>query len=280
MLEQSERGSFLPSHIVLVGCGQMGGALLRGWLAADLDTSFGIVNPSPLAKDLLESPRIDHLQNDDQKRRGLQKAEIIVLAVKPQIIYTVLSEIAASITPGTLILSVIAGKTLEDLEQSLPAGQPVIRTMPNTPAAIGKGVTAAIANPAVTTVQKQNAGILMRCSGDVIWLDTEDQMDSVTAISGCGPAYVFYFIEALTEAGTKLGLDAAQAEALARQTVIGSAALAESDHQKTASTLRENVTSPGGVTEQALSVLMRGEWQDILAEATHTAFRKSRDFGD
>jgi pyrroline-5-carboxylate reductase len=245
----------------------MGGAMVRGWLNAGCARHITILEPNALS---VSDERITHIQTIG----GIDAVDIVVLAVKPQ----VMAEICASIKPyvaaGTPILSIAAGQTTTVLESYLHPGQPVIRSMPNLPAAIGKGMTAAFANEKAADYTKL-ADTLLKAVGECVWLDDERQMDAVTAISGSGPAYIFYLIEALDEAAQKLGLPAAMSASLAQQTVIGAAALVEMDPGTPASTLRENVTSKGGTTEAALSVLMDGRWQEIINDATAKARARS-----
>lgn len=256
-------------HILLVGCGKMGGAMARGWLNAGCAGHITILEPNPLP---LSDDRITHIQTAS----GIDGADIVVLAVKPQMMAEICASVKPHIGKDTPILSIAAGQTTGVLESYFHAGQPVIRSMPNLPAAVGKGMTAAYPN-ANGVAYKDLADTLLKAVGECVWLDDESQMDAVTAISGSGPAYIFYLIEALEQAAQKLGLPAATAAQLARQTVIGSAVLAEVDADTSASALRENVTSKGGTTAAALSVLMDGRWQDILNDATAKAKARSEE---
>lgn len=182
--------------------------------------------------------------------------DVIILAVKPQVMGETVASIKHLVSPLTLILSIAAGKTISSFEQVFGEYQPIIRAMPNTPALIGKGMSVLCGNAATTEIQRQLAMNLMATVGDVEWVDDEGLMNAVTAVSGSGPAYVFYLIEAMTVAGVEAGLSPALAEKLARETVIGAAALAESESDTAPFILRKNVTSPGGTTEAALNVLM------------------------
>lgn len=256
-------------HILLVGCGKMGGALLRGWLTADSADRITVLEPNELP---VSDARITHIRTAND----ITAVDMVVLAVKPQILGDVCAMVQPHIKAATPILSIAAGQTTAAIEQYFHKDQPIIRAMPNLPAAIGEGMTAAYANIS-GTAHKEMVGLLLKAVGDNVWLDMENQMDAVTAISGSGPAYIFYLIEALTAAAEKLGLPAATASRLARQTVIGAAALAKADEDKSAGTLRENVTSPKGTTDAALSVLMDGRWQEILNEATARAKTRSEE---
>ncbi len=240
--------------IVLVGCGKMGSAMLRSWLERGVAGHIHVVDPVGLPDDLSGNDNITYYSKyPDEFHRA---PDVVMLAVKPQILTTTLESIDASKHDGTLFLSIAAGKPISAFEKMLGADAAVIRSMPNTPAAIGQGIIAAVKNRAVSEEQRKKAHMLLACSGDVVWLEQESLMDAVTAVSGSGPAYVFYLIEVMAQAGEKLGLPASTAMKLARKTVIGSAALAGKDAETPAQQLRQNVTSPGGTTEAALEVLM------------------------
>lgn len=228
----------------------MGSALLRGWLAAKISYDITIIEPAGLPAEFQGTPV--HLATAPPAH-----TDIVILAVKPQKMGEACKTL--SLKPDTLVLSIAAGQSIDGFEDYFGAGQPIIRAMPNTPAAIGKGVTVAIANANVSPAQKQAAQIVLQATGIVEWINDEAQMDAVTALSGSGPAYVFLLIEAMAAAGENAGLEHDFAMALARQTVIGAAALAEVDAASPASILRHNVTSPGGTTEAALNVLMQDD---------------------
>lgn len=258
----------IKPHILLVGCGKMGGALLRGWLQSNSVSHVTVLEPGALP---FTDPRIDHL-----KQIRADEYEMVVLAVKPQVMHEACAAIKPYIDAGIPVLSIAAGQTTAALESYLHPGQPIIRAMPNLPAAIGEGITAACTNKTGQDHQSV-ADTLLKAVGDCVWLNDESLMDAVTAISGSGPAYVFYLIEALSDAAEKLGLPAAIAGQLARQTVIGAAALAGMEDKISAGELRENVTSKGGTTAAALSVLMDGRLANILNEATAKAAARSKE---
>lgn len=202
---------------------------------------------------------------------------IIVLAVKPQVMDETLAEIASRVS-SSLYISIAAGKSLKYFEEKLPPQQAVIRMMPNTPAMVGKGMTVAVANNFCQPNHKLIAKTLFETSGAFEWANSEDIMDAVTAISGSGPAYVFLLIEVMTKAGISLGLSPDLAEKLARQTVIGSAALAEHSPDISALTLRQNVTSPGGTTAAALEILMTEPgFQQLMNKAVAAAAERSKE---
>jgi pyrroline-5-carboxylate reductase len=258
--------------ITLLGCGKMGTALLRGWLASGMKAVFHVVEPYGLPQEFAGVSLVHH-----HKTAGEAPAsDVYILAVKPQMMDEACRALKAP--KDSLILSIAAGQTIPAFEARFGTAQPIIRTMPNTPAAIGKGITVAVANAHVKAAQKDMATQLLHATGQVEWADNETLMDAVTAVSGSGPAYVFLLIEAMGAAGVKAGLPADLAMKLARQTVIGAAALAEADQDVDAATLRKNVTSPGGTTEAALKVLMRdGGMQALMDEAVLAAERRGKE---
>ena len=260
----------------LIGCGKMGSAMMSSWLENGLVSRVNVVDPSPLPVHLSNDPRVHYYSSYQE---DMPVSDILILAVKPQILKEASQKIANDISTETVLLSIAAGQRISTLESIFGSNQPTIRTMPNTPAAIGKGVSVSVANKHVTSEQRNIANTLLRASGEHRWIEDESLMDAVTALSGSGPAYIFHFIEALADAGEKLGLDADLAMSLARQTVIGSAALAEHDGDVSAETLRKNVTSPGGTTQAALETLMDGRFQTILDEALNAAHKRSQKLG-
>lgn len=259
-------------NIALIGYGRMGQALFQGWQQAGISANYTVVSPGE--SNIQNANSYDNIA---EATDNLRQANLICLAVKPQIMDQICSELKPVLNKDCLILSIAAGRTLKSFESHFGIKQPIVRTMPNTPAAIGKGIAVSIANEAVLLNQKQIADMLITTSGGSLWLEDESFMDAVTAISGSGPAYVFYFIEALTNAALKAGLPEDVANTLARQTVIGSAHLAEQEIDSSAALLRENVTSPGGTTEAALKVLMAGEFSQILDKAVQEAISRGQD---
>ncbi|MEM6467383.1 MAG: pyrroline-5-carboxylate reductase [Pseudomonadota bacterium] len=232
--------------VVVLGCGKMGGALLRGWLAAGLRAdSVTIIDPA--LPDEIAQLGVQH--GDTPSSAG-----VCVLAVKPQIMAQALPSVAHLGGGETLFVSVAAGTTLDSLAEALGPGTPIVRAMPNTPAAIGQGISALVGNEHVRPDGLDLAEVLMAAVGQTVRLDSEAQMDAVTAVSGSGPAYVFHLIETLAAAGEAEGLPAPMAMALAKATVAGAGQLALGDTSP--DQLRVNVTSPGGTTAAALDVLM------------------------
>lgn len=262
--------------VMLVGAGKMGLALARGWLDAGLPPNHLLLvdpMPNPAAQQLAE----DYGLTLNTDASGLLP-NVLVLAVKPQVIDAVMESLQPIVGPHTLAISIAAGIDIARLSRGLDMGR-VVRTMPNTPAQIGKGITGAVAGAEVGAEGREVAEALLRAAGPVVWFEDEAQLDAVTAVSGSGPAYVFHLVEALAEAGRRQGLPDAVAEQLARQTVIGSAALLEADPAAPA-VLRQNVTSPNGTTQAGLAVLM-GEpgLIDLIDRTVDAARRRSEELG-
>ena len=255
-------------NILLVGCGKMGGALLRRWQETGTCRETVVVEPSSL--DLAGAVKVpSYEQIPPAFRPG-----IVVFAVKPQTLPDIISlykgyaEVPA--------LSIVAGKSLSFFEKHLGARAKIIRAMPNTPALIGKGITVACANKNISSADKEKASALLGAVGEILWVEKEELLNPVTALSGSGPAYVFLLMEVLAKAGVRSGLDPALAERLARQTVIGSALLADADKNISAAQLRQNVTSPGGTTQAALEVLMKEPAiQDLFDRALQAATKRA-----
>jgi len=262
----------LPASLVLVGAGQMGGALLEGWLAHGLDAAGAtVLDPKP-------APEIEALCARrglalNPPAAGLRPPEAVVLAIKPQGLDEAAPAVGRLLGPDTLLVSILAGKTVRDLRRRLPPARAVVRAMPNLPASIGRGATGAFGNSEVSERQTAMAHALLSSVGLVEWLASEALLDAVTAVSGSGPAYVFLLAECLAKAGADAGLPPDLAGRLARATVTGAAALlAESDLPP--DSLRRNVTSPGGTTAAALDVLMGADGLEPLMRAAVTAAKR------
>lgn len=259
--------------LVLLGCGKMGSAMLEGWLGRGFPAeSVWVIDPRP--SDWLKATGV-HLNAPLPASPA-----IVLIAVKPQMMADALPVLTGFGNGATLFLSVAAGTTIAHYEQVLGAQTPVIRAMPNTPAAIGKGITAITGNARASESQMQLAADLLSAVGQVVRLDGEHQMDAVTALSGSGPAYVFHLIETMAAAGAAQGLPPALAMQLAKATVAGAGALAEAAAEDPAQ-LRVNVTSPGGTTAAALSVLMDPEagFPNLLKKAVKAAADRGRELG-
>jgi len=260
--------------LILAGAGKMGGAMLTGWLARGLNPKQIAVNEPQLTTALSALARRGLAINPVRERGS---PAVIVIAVKPQSAPEAVATLTARAGKNTLVLSIMAGRTLAFLEKSLPPGTAVVRAMPNLPASIGRGITVAIANRSVTKAQRNLAADLLGAVGAVEWLEDEKLLDAVTAVSGSGPAYVFLLAEALTAAAIAAGLPAALAAELARETIAGSGELLRRSPLD-AAVLRQNVTSPGGTTAAALDVLMGpGGLETLLTTAIAKATRRSRE---
>ena len=260
--------------LVLVGAGKMGSAMLDGWLGRGLDPKkITVIEPQPV-KAVKALARRGVKLNPKNK---IGAASAIVIAVKPQSAPEALPQLARYIDKATLVLSIMAGRTVGFLEKLLPAGTAIVRAMPNTPAAIGRGISVAVANAKISKRQRKQASDLLAAIGKVEWVPDEALMDAVTALSGSGPAYIFLLAECMTRAGVAAGLPPELATRLARETVAGSAELLHRSDLD-AATLRQNVTSPGGTTAAALEVLMGpGGFDQLLTQAIAAATRRSRD---
>ena len=263
--------------LVLVGAGKMGGAMLDGWIARGLvPKRITIVEPQP-GKAVKALARRGLKLNPKPGPKAKADAAAIVIAVKPQTAPEAVPPLGLYIGKSTLVLSIMAGRTIGFLEKTLPPGTAIVRAMPNLPASIGLGISVAVANAKVSARQRKLAGDLLAAIGKVEWVGDEALIDAVTALSGSGPAYVFLLTEAMTKAGIAAGLPAELAARLARETVAGSGELLHRSALD-AATLRQNVTSPGGTTAAALEVLMGpGGFDEILTKAIAAATQRSRE---
>lgn len=256
-------------HVLLVGAGKMGSAMLRRWhdlrIAEEIlviDTARNMKSPADLPADFTP--------------------EVIVFAVKPQTLPDLLPDYKKFTDAGALVISIAAGRTTGFFKKYLGDDVAVVRTMPNTPASIGEGITGIYAPANVSAVQRDIALSLLSPVGEVVWVDDENLLDAVTAVSGSGPAYVFLMIEAMAAAGEQLGLSPDTAMKLARQTVIGAGALAQAEPQNSARLLRESVTSPNGTTAAALSVLMRdgAGLKELMQKALRAANDRAKELNN
>jgi pyrroline-5-carboxylate reductase len=266
----------LAGPLLLVGAGKMGGALLEGWLQQGLDpATVFIQDPAP-------PPAVAALA----ARHGIAAGtapdlpaapSVILLAVKPELTSKLLPVVEPMIGARTVVLSIAAGRTLASLSRHLPPGTAIVRAMPNTAAAVGRSITVACANAGVTSEQKLECTMLLEAVGEVVWIEDETLLDTVTAVSGSGPAYVFLLAECLAEAGRAAGLDPELARRLSRATVEGAGELLRRS-DLSPQELRENVTSPNGTTAAALEVLMGKDGvQDLLGRAVAAAAKRSKE---
>src|SRR5438874_11011325 len=282
MPERAAPAATKADTLLLVGCGQMGSAMLRGWMVRDAAAGFIAIEPAGLPSSFADATSdatsvawhaaAEELPDD-------LTPDAVVFAVKPQIINDVLPAYRRWVRPQTLFLSIAAGITISGIARHLGEAA-IIRTMPNTPAAIGRGITVACANPLVTPEQRSLCEALLAAIGESAWVEDEALLDPVTAVSGSGPAYVFLLIEALAEAGEHAGLPADLALRLARETVAGSGELARLSQGKLAR-LREAVAIRGGTTRAAIDVLMAKDGRALeLDRAVAAATKRSRELAN
>jgi pyrroline-5-carboxylate reductase len=260
--------------LVLVGAGKMGGALLEGWLRLGLDPGrVAVLEPVPAPQVAVLAARGLRLNLDPNT---LGAAAAIVIALKPQVAAQALPALTPLISVSTVVVSIMAGRTLQFLATALARPCALVRAMPNTPAAIGRGITVAVPRNA-NSAQRELADRLLAATGSVEWIDDEALMDAVTAVSGSGPAYVFLLVETLAQAGAAAGLPLPLAQKLARETVAGSGELLHRSALDAAA-LRENVTSTGGTTAAALAVLMgQNGLAPLMTRAIAAATARSRE---
>jgi pyrroline-5-carboxylate reductase len=260
--------------ILLVGAGKMGSALLEGWLALGLPPGkLAVIEPQP--SNDITALAAQGLDLNPPQRRDHDIAAVVI-AVKPQVAPQVMPTLVPLVGAATVVVSIMAGRTLHFLDAALPRAA-LVRAMPNTPAAVGRGITVAVANARVSAEQRDLVYSLLSAVGAVEWISDEGLMDAVTALSGSGPAYVFLLAETIARAGCAAGLPPLLAETLARATVAGSGELLHRS-RLAAATLRQNVTSPGGTTAAALDVLMAKDGlQELMTEAIAAAAKRSRE---
>jgi len=266
-----------PGRLVLLGAGKMGGAMLDGWTARGLPAKKIVVIDPLAGKPIKALVKAGLALNPKPGPKTKADAAAIIIAVKPQMAPEAIPPLGLYVGKSTLVVSIMAGRTIQFLENILPPGTAIVRAMPNTPAAIGRGITVAVPNAKVSARQRKLATDLLAATGKVEWVGDEKLIDAVTATSGSGPAYVFLLVEAMTKAGIASGLPADLAGRLARETVAGSGELLHRSDLD-AATLRQNVTSPGGTTAAALAVLMGpAGFDDLLRKAIAAATSRSRE---
>ena len=263
--------------VVLVGAGQMGMAMAVGWLEAGLSPDrLILVDPKPASavRNIASEISITTFAKPPAK-----PAQVLVLAVKPQVAEQVMEDARSCVDENTLVVSVMAGIGIEQMSEKLGTDR-IVRTIPNTPAKIGRGAIGAFASKGVTYDDQVIVDNLLDASGATFWVEKEEDINAVTAVSGSGPAYVFHMVEALAAAGEAEGLGPDLALQLARQTMLGSAMLLEAEPNTSPAVLRENVTSPNGTTFAALQVLMaENGLGDLMARAVKAAADRSRELG-
>jgi pyrroline-5-carboxylate reductase len=275
-LRETAMSSPLPQTLVLIGAGKMGGAMLEGWLRIGMNPAgISLIDPKPSDEMVALATEKGMVLNPAPG--AIATAEVVVLATKPQMLDTAAPAVQAFIHPKTLLISILAGKTLGDLAARLPNATALIRAMPNLPASVQRGATAAAPGPGVSAAQRATADALLGSIGKVEWLDNENLIDAVTAVSGSGPAYVFHLVECLAAAGAAAGLPPEIAERLARATIEGAGEMLFQSSLSPA-TLRQNVTSPGGTTAAALEVLMADDGlKPLMGRAVAAAKRRAEE---
>lgn len=269
----------MNSTICFIGAGNMSRSLIGGLLASGYDKSkVWASDPNTDTTDSLSQRFGIKCYNDNQQ--AIQQADILVLAVKPQQLQALCKSLAPSVQEKKpLLISIAAGVRSADIDRWLGGGQAVVRSMPNTPALIQTGATGLFANPKVTTTQKADAEHILRAAGLTLWVNQENQLDAVTALSGSGPAYYFLFMEAMEAAGKQLGLDPKTAHLLTLQTAFGAAKMALESSDDCA-TLRQQVTSPNGTTEQAIKSFESDQFSDIVSRAMHASHKRAQQLAD
>ncbi|MEG9862063.1 MAG: pyrroline-5-carboxylate reductase [Parvularculales bacterium] len=285
MIEDLEAvlADFAGRPLVLVGAGRMGGAMLLGWLKNGLDPALVFVrDPSPSASIATEIAREGVSLNTSLDVLAVHRPAALVLSVKPQIMDEVVPSLAPLLASDTVVLSIVTGKSIATMETLLEAAShppALVRAMPNIPASVGCAMTVVTANGRVSAAQRSLCSALLEAVGVVEWIEDEVLIEAVTALSGSGPAYVFLLAEAMADAGVDLGLEPEQAMRLARATLVGAGALM-AESEAPASSLREGVTSPGGTTAAALSILMDAQGlKPLMARAMKAACDRARELG-
>lgn len=267
----------MPDGVLLVGCGKMGQAMLCGWLETGTADRIVVVEPSEEARAAVEVLGAVPMVAGPEELPATLRPSVVVLAVKPQMMDATLPAYRRFVAPDTVFLSVAAGRNLASFSRVLGAAALVVRAMPNTPAAVRRGISALCAGSGVRPEQREACAALLAAVGEVVWVDDEKLMDAVTAVSGGGPAYVFLLVEALAEAGVAAGLAPELSARLAAATVTGAAELLRAGDDSP-ETLRRNVTSPGGTTEAALGELMAEDGLPaLMRRAVAAAVRRSRE---
>lgn len=263
--------------IGFIGAGNMAYALVSGLINHDYAPECIVMSD---ANEALLSLRQDEfsLKVFKDNQQLVEHCDVIVLAVKPQVLAEVCADIAEKVRKDQLLVSIAAGVHARDIDRWLGKGKAIVRTMPNTPALLGRGITGLFANEQTTSTQQDIAQSIMRAVGKTIWVDTEDLLDAVTAVSGSGPAYFFLMIESMTKAGEVLGLDRDTAEKLSVETALG-AALMASESEDTPHELRKKVTSPNGTTQAAIESFQDQDFEFIVSHALSAAYQRAAELG-
>ena len=265
------------TSLLLIGCGKMGGSVLNGLLKNGFSAqNIRVAEPNETIRNTLTQKGIASITDAAELKNF--RPDIVFLAVKPFLIEQVIDSVKPFTDNGAAVLSIIAGRQIDWFKEKLGKNTVIFRAMPNTPAAIGKGITGVTFSDSANDRHKQIVQKILNSCGEVVWLDNENQIDAVTAVSGSGPAYVFYLTEALTQAAKTLGLSDENAEKLAKATVLGSAGLMAESSEAPA-ILRQNVTTPNGTTAAALEILMNPQtgFEPLLTQALKAAEKRSKE---
>jgi pyrroline-5-carboxylate reductase len=277
VLAKSRRNSLT---IAFIGAGNMAISLIRGLLSNGMSTA-DLIAADPSDDQRAKAKGIG-IRTEADNNSAISEADIIVVAVKPQIAGQVLKSLN-TIKGTQLVISVAAGIGLDSLQSWLPEGQPIVRCMPNTPALVGAGMTGLYANDQVNPKHREAAERVLEAAGEVVWVPSEGLLDAVTAVSGSGPAYFFLLMEYMAKTGTALGLDADTSRMLTLQTALGAALMAQQSTEPLAN-LRQNVTSPGGTTEAAINTMLEHGMPEAIASALQAAQQRSiqlaKEFGN
>lgn len=267
-----------PKTVTLVGCGNLGSAMLRGWVGKNLNANYLVIKPNALPHDLQGNARIRHAVSPEGFPEMLGKSDVVVMAVKPQIMDNVASAIQPFVPQDALVLSVAAGRSIESFENIFGAQQPIVRSMPNLAASVQESMTVAVSNRHVQGDQQELANNLLSCIGKVHWTNDENLMHLATALVGSGPGFVAHVLEAFTSAAEEMGFAPEESAFLARQMLIGTAAYLKANPELTATEMRKKVTSPNGTTAAGLAVLMQ-KLPDLVARTLEAASNRSMELG-
>ncbi len=267
----------MTSTIAVIGCGTMGEALVQGLLREGVVHPENIIATNPRPERGQELAAHYGIRTTTENSVAAEEAQVIFLSIKPQVMPQVLAELKGHIQPPAFVFSIAAGVTISTIQQGLGIGA-VVRAMPNTPAQIGEGITVWTATEEVTDVQRQEALVLLQAMGEEIYVKEENYLNMATALSGTGPAYVFLFMESLIDAGVHLGFSRRVAEEIVNQLVIGAALYAKQTGLHKAA-LRNQVTSPGGTTAEALYQLEKGGFRTVLSRAVWSAYSRAAQLG-
>lgn len=265
--------------IAFLGGGNMARSLIGGLIANGIDPDrLRVADPLAEAREALAASFAVH--TSEENSQALIGADVVVLAIKPQVVRQVAEQIAEAVGQSRpLVISIVAGIRSPDIDRWLGGGNAIVRCMPNTPALVRSGMTGLFANPVVSKTQRDTAESILRAVGSTLWVDEEAALDAVTAVSGSGPAYFFLFTEALEAAARELGLEAEAARLLSLQTAFGAAKLAL-ESSEAVGELRRRVTSPGGTTERAVAELESGDLKGLVQRAVRAAEQRARELAD